>query len=259
LIELFDGAVDPSAFRRLENLILFETIDSTNGLARGLIDHAEEEEVALSPCAITALTQTRGRGRRNRAWRSPRGGLYCTFLFAVADDWHLSHLPLSASLWVSEALGEAFGLSTAVKWPNDVLCRGKKVAGILAEARTRGQERHAAIGIGINVFGRPEDYGSGATTVEAEHAARPSISRLFGALCRRVDAFLAAPEPASLVERWTVRAVHKPGDPLTLRLDGEGDSKRLSGKFAGLNPDGFLRLETAEGETVICAGEVEKW
>ena len=76
--DVFGCAFDPSEYRRLANIIFFPEVDSTNAVGRGLIDHAMREEVELAPTVIAAACQTQGRGRRDRSWASPDGGVYAT-------------------------------------------------------------------------------------------------------------------------------------------------------------------------------------
>lgn len=260
MIEFFDGQLNPFAFSRLQNFILFTEIDSTSELARGLIDHAAQEEVPLPPTVIAALAQTKGRGRRGRPWKSPPGGLYATFVFAAPESCRLALVPLSAALWTADALHDAFGLEVSLKWPNDVLCRGRKIAGVLTEARSRGAQTHLAVGIGVNVLGDPADLGEAeATTAEREARKRPSVARLLGALCGQADDFLREPASETVVSRWMLRSAHRAGDRLMLRLEGPGGAHTVSGTFAGLNSDGFLCLETEGGRATLCAGEIEEW
>ena len=260
MTEIFDGSFEPGEFHRLKNFILFATIDSTNELARGLIEHAAAEDVPLLPSVVAARSQTRGRGRRDRPWQSPPGGLYATFVFSSAPGPRLGLLPLAAALWTAEALSETTGLATELKWPNDVLCHGRKIAGILTEARTRGDQTDFAVGIGVNVSGAIADLREpGATTAEREAGERPSLAKLFLSLCRRFDDFLRDPRFENIVPSWRERSAHRVGDRMTVLVGEPGAPRRVSGQFAGLNSEGFLCLSTGEGETQVCAGEIQQW
>ncbi len=257
MIDVFGDPFDPTGYRRLANFIFFPSVDSTNSVGRGLIDHSSAEEFALAPTVVAAAAQTEGRGRRDRSWTSPEGGLYATFVFRVPEGARLPHLPLAAGVWVSEALASAAGVATRLKWPNDVLAGPRKVAGILTEAKTRGDETHVAIGIGVNVRGPADAFGDGATSAEAVAAGPPSLSRVFAEICRACDRFLESPGDASVVERWLERSRHEAG--AEIRVTPPDGGAPVVGGFAGLTEDGFLRLSTGSSEIVVTSGEVGSW
>jgi len=257
LIDIFGEPFDAKGYRRLANFIFFPSVDSTSAVGRGLIDHSSEEEFDLAPTVVAASTQTGGRGRRDRSWTSPEGGLYATFVFRVPEGARLPHLPLAAAVWVSEALASSAGIETRLKWPNDVLAGGRKVAGVLTEAKTRGDETHVAIGIGVNVCGPAEAFGDGATSVEAAGSGAPSLPALFAEICRACDRYLESPGDARVVERWLERSRHAAG--AEIRVTPSGGGAPVVGGFAGLTAEGFLRLSAGGSEIVVTSGEVGSW
>jgi BirA family biotin operon repressor/biotin-[acetyl-CoA-carboxylase] ligase len=97
--------------------------------------------------------QLSGRGRQGRPWASPKGGLYCAIL--LKPDWRLqdiSKMTLLAAVAVCEAVREFSGIEAQIKWPNDLLIDGKKLAGILTESEIQGKSvKHVIVGIGVNV------------------------------------------------------------------------------------------------------------
>jgi BirA family biotin operon repressor/biotin-[acetyl-CoA-carboxylase] ligase len=255
--DVFGGAFDPSEYRRLANVIFFPEVDSTNAVGRGLIDHAMREEVELAPTVIAAACQTQGRGRRDRSWASPDGGVYATFVFHVPEDVRISHVPLAAAVWVAEAASAA-GVDVRLKWPNDVLCRGRKLAGVLTEAKTRGDETIVAVGVGVNAVGSADRFDGRATTLEAEGASAASVTAFFRELCLACDRYLRAPGEARIVDAWLARSRHAPGDEIRVRLEN-GTERELSGEFAGLTADGLLKVRVAGSEVVVASGEVQTW
>jgi biotin-[acetyl-CoA-carboxylase] ligase BirA-like protein len=260
LIPFFDEPIDVAGFRNLRNFVFSPILPSTNAAARGWIDYADREEVAVTPLSICALEQTEGRGRRERVWRSPRGGLYVTFAWKIPPATSLAHVPLAAAVWAAEACTNALGLSVALKWPNDLMCGGKKLGGVLTEAKTRGEETHAAVGFGINVFeNAATEAEPGATAAQRESAVRPSISSVFLELCRQFDRYLDNPQGESAVAEWSRRTVHRAGDAIRVSLDPESSEPPVEGTFGGLTEDGFLRLNTEAGERVVTSGEVRSW
>ena len=125
---------------------LFKEIDSTNDEARRVIKSG-----ITGINLIVADSQTAGRGRRGRAWVSPAGGLYMSFIFPFKKDLiQPQALSLVAALSVKNSIEECSLAPIKLKWPNDLLIEGKKLAGILLELETSGQNNHIIFGIGVN-------------------------------------------------------------------------------------------------------------
>jgi BirA family biotin operon repressor/biotin-[acetyl-CoA-carboxylase] ligase len=168
----------------------------------------------------------------------------------------LSLLPLAIGRWLREALAEHARIDASLKWPNDVYAGGRKLAGILAESRTQGDETYVAVGIGLNARGDAASLGiENATTVEAESGRPAPLAPLLQAILDRIDRELAAPDWPGEVELWQRVSLHRPGDSLTVRREGA----EVSGEYRGLTPEGFLRLATSAGETVLTTGELARW
>lgn len=139
--------------RRVHYFVLTE---STNTLALAM-----GKEGAPIGTVLVAETQSKGRGRLGKRWSSPAGtGLYCTILLRPALPLsHLSRVTLAAGLATARAIDEVSGVVSGIKWPNDVLIQGRKVAGILAECEMSGGEWPlVALGIGINLATTPEQF-----------------------------------------------------------------------------------------------------
>ncbi len=127
----------------------YREVESTNTLALIL-----GREGAATGTVLVAETQSGGRGRLGKSWSSPPGsGLYCTVLLRPAIPLpQLSRLTMAAGLAAARAIDEVSGLVSTIKWPNDVLIQGRKVAGILAECDlAHGEGPLVALGIGINL------------------------------------------------------------------------------------------------------------
>lgn len=125
----------------------FDTIDSTNTWAKEHANELPQDKVTL----ITAHTQTAGRGRFKRKWESPPGqNIYATFCFFVENhSANIGNIPQLLAISAVDVL-QKFHFNATLKWPNDVLISGKKVAGILAET-TMVDKLCVVIGIGLNV------------------------------------------------------------------------------------------------------------
>lgn len=136
-----------------DRIFYFKTLGSTMDKAREL---AKKKAPHLS--LVIAEDQTGGRGRLNRQWFSSQGGLWMTVILKPAIPPMLAYIyNFTASLSLSETLRELYGLDVTVKWPNDLLLNGKKLAGLLSEMETRGDMvEFVNIGIGLNVNNHPE-------------------------------------------------------------------------------------------------------
>jgi BirA family biotin operon repressor/biotin-[acetyl-CoA-carboxylase] ligase len=207
---------------------------STNDRARDLAQAG-----APHGTLVTAAEQHAGRGRQGRTWSAPPGRALLLSL-VLRDPPEL--LPLAAAL----AVGEVAGPGAAIKWPNDVLVDGRKVAGILAEGRPH--EGWAVLGIGLNVALRVEDLPpelhdtAGSLGLEPADL-EPALERLLAALERAL-----ALDAAALLEAYRAR------DALAGREVAWGGGH---GRAAGIDGAGRLVVELAEGgRTALSAGEV---
>ncbi len=160
MIEFGGGVLDPGRWSVFQNVASLVSIGSTNDLAREVIDVYFREEQALPATVFIAEEQPAARGRNGRPWKAPKGrGIYLTFVRAVPEGEPLSVVPIAVARWTREALKDACGIEAELKWPNDLYVGRRKLAGVLAEARTQGDETYLAVGIGINVLGRAADVG----------------------------------------------------------------------------------------------------
>jgi BirA family biotin operon repressor/biotin-[acetyl-CoA-carboxylase] ligase len=251
------GSLDPAAWSSIENVACLASIPSSNELARELIEIYFAEEQKFPPTLLVAEAQPAARGRGGRRWAAPPGrGIYATLIRRMNEGEPLSLVPIAVARWTRDALLEATGVAAELKWPNDLYVFGRKLAGVLAEARTQASETYVAVGIGVNVAGTAAALGvPGATTVEQEAGRSVPLAPLLQKIIDRIDRELAAPRWEREVERWERAAVHRPGDRLTVRHDGE----ELTGEYMGLDRSGFLRLRTATGEAVLPTGELAEW
>lgn len=167
-----------------KELLCLDSVDSTMNAAFALaLDGAVEGTV------VCAESQTKGRGRLGRGWSSPKGkGVYFSIVLRPSlSPMETAKLTLLAAVSVSEAIEEVTGVRARIKWPNDLLVNGCKLAGILTEMRAElDQVRFVVIGVGINVNNTISQLVDGATSLRQE--TQQSISRI--ALLRSVLARL---------------------------------------------------------------------
>jgi BirA family biotin operon repressor/biotin-[acetyl-CoA-carboxylase] ligase len=191
---------------------------------------------------VTAAAQTAGRGRQGRTWSAPAGRPLLMSL--VLRDPHRL-LPLAAAVAVAEAAATT-GADARIKWPNDVLIGGRKVAGVLAEARP--QDGWAVLGIGVNVAVRPgelpEELRDIAATLGLESA---DVSGMLDRVLAELGRALALDTPA-LLDAWRSRDALR-GRPI-MWAGGRGVA-------AGIDGEGRLVVELdGGGRTALGAGEV---
>lgn len=257
MIAYGEGFVDPDRWAVLENVVSLRSVPSSNALGRDLIELYFDEDQTLRTTVLLAEAQPEAYGRGGRSWSAPEGrGLYLTIVRPVADGEPLSLVPIAAARWAAEVLREKTGVSVELKWPNDLYAGRRKLAGVIAESRTQGDATYLALGIGINVSGKAGELGvENATTLEDEAGRALDRAALLQTLLDRFDRELAAPRWSEEVREWERVSLHRPGDRMTVRRDGED----VTGQYLGLDPSGFLRLRTESGEAVVSSGEVAAW
>jgi BirA family biotin operon repressor/biotin-[acetyl-CoA-carboxylase] ligase len=208
--------------------------DSTNARARDLAAAG-----APHGTLVTAGQQSAGRGRQGRTWSAPPGTALLMSL-VLRDPPDL--LPLAAGVAVARVCGD----DARIKWPNDVLLSGRKVAGILAEGRP--QEGWAVLGIGLNVALRVEDLP------EELHDTAATLGLTAGDLPDVLGRLLGELHTALALDGAALLAVYRSLDGLRGRpITWAGGS----GVAAGVDGDGRLVVElTAGGRTALDAGEV---
>lgn len=256
MIAFADGGLVAGRWANFENLACLAETGSSNDLAREVIELYFEEDQLLPGTVILAEAQPAARGRRG-PWIAPAGrGLYLTFVRSVRSGEPLTLLPLAVARWVRDAIEEATGVVARVKWPNDLYVDRRKLAGVLSESRTQGEETYVAIGIGLNVCGRAEELAvPGATTVETEADRPVSLATLAQAILDRLDRELSKPRWDEEPARWEKVAVHRAGDAIAVRREG----REITGRYLGVTEQGFLRVATKSGEQVVASGEMTRW
>lgn len=234
---------------------VYDEIDSTNNALKRDCE-APHGRVLVTGC------QTGGRGRRGRAFVSPKGGVYLSVLLrpqAEADQ--LLHITPMAAVAVRRAIADCCGLEPQIKWINDLVYDGKKLCGILTELTTEAGSGHlqsVIIGIGVNCNTEPEslpeEVRAMATSLKSLKGEMLDPNRLAAAMVRRLmemdrvlltekDAWLREYEAACVTVGQQVQVI-------------SGDSRRRA-LATGIDENGGLIVRWPNGETsVISAGEV---
>jgi len=236
-------------------IVRLDVIDSTN-----LEAMRQARACAPEGLCIVARAQTSGRGRLNRSWQSPRdAGLYLSLIlrprFAM-NAWPL--ITLMAALAVRDALMSACDLHADIKWPNDLCVNGRKLCGILAETVETPAGPAAVIGIGINFKSEAVRLvPAEATSVESETGHAPNaelvLNELLKAIVERYELLHSAAGCEHTIREWCAHSSFAIDRRVRVALSDE----TFEGTTRGLESDGALRVETADGKIrVVRAGDV---
>ena len=200
---------------------------------------------------LVARDQDAGKGRQGRAWVSVPGNFYGSTLVELRrDDPPAPTLSLGAGLALIEALDVAApGRPLMLKWPNDLMLSGKKLAGILLER----SDARVVVGFGVNLAAAPaladRDAASLAGAIQPE-AFAPLLAGSFA----RLLALWRSTETPALAKAWEQRA-HAVGTPIRVH---HAKDEQVGGRFGGLAPDGALRLLRDDGSVeIVRAGDIE--
>ena len=240
----------------------FHTLDSTNSKAYQLaLDGAEEGEVVISE------SQEKGRGRLGRQWFSPPFlNLYLSVILRPKIPPHQASLiTLMAAVATADAIQKFSGLLPLIKWPNDILLRDRKIAGLLNEIHSEMDRIHFVIlGIGVNLnldkrkFSK--EFGAGATSLKIEMGQAISRKIFLQTLLQELEKWYTIfmkEGSAHILKAWRDRA-HIKGRRVKVTSFG----KALTGVAVDIDSDGALILETAGGKRErVVAGDIEyrKW
>ncbi len=237
--------------------ITLPEIDSTN--AEGF----RRAPTLAGPAWILAGVQTAGRGRRARPWSSPLGNFHGTLVLKPGEPPEIVALrSFAAALALRDAFVQLTGLDTSftLKWPNDVLCNGGKIAGILLESQgLNGPDPVLCIGIGVNLVAAPEaaQLEAGAVppvSLLAETGLRITPETFLDALAPAYDrweAIFTAEGFVPLRTAWIAHAARL-GQPIRARTGTE----TREGTFETIDAQGNLILRTPAGTLAIPAAEV---
>jgi len=235
---------------RFDAVRRFAAVGSTNDVAAALPVGS----------VVVADQQTAGRGRRGHTWFSPpRAGLYVSVVLAPAaarvDPPRATMLlTLAAGVAIAEGIEAASGLATALKWPNDVVAGGRKLAGILAE----GRGDLVVLGYGINVMAAafPPELRDRATSLESEVGREVDrdlvLDETLAALSRRYDDLVDGRFDA-ILDAWRARAPRAVGAKVSWMAQGVA----RSGVTCGIDDHGALLVRVDDGVERIISGEIQ--
>ena len=262
------------------NLVVLRRVESTNVVGRRILDTYAEEDLAVPRLTLVAWEQAGGKGRGGKSWSSPAGGgVWMSIVRPVAKPSEMPTLPLLVPVAVARTVNRFAGEGRCrIKWPNDLLVDGRKVAGLLLAGVSSRQGRGGneakpggsgvVIGVGVN-HGLGDDElaaiapggAPGAVSLAQILDEPPPLADFAWAMIEDLARELAhAGDGREAVRRYRDLSLHEVGERLRCNAAGE----TMEGIFRGFDPRGFLRLElTTSGggrqvgeEVLVTAGEV---
>ena len=239
-----------------KNVIYYDTIDSTNREAKRLAAEGKPEGTI-----VVAEEQGSGRGRMERSFFSPRGGIW--FSVILRPDFLPQEAPkctLLAAAATARAM-EEFGFRVGIKWPNDILYDGKKLVGILTEMSAEMDRiNYIVIGTGINVNIRkeefPEELRETASSLQIIGGKKISRVAFFRVLLEKMEElYRSASEEgfASVMQAWRQYSITLGQE---VQVIGIGKEERFTGTAVDIDEDGALLIDTCEGRRRVVAGDV---
>lgn len=227
------------------DIVYREVVESTNDIARGHVSDTE------NPTIIAAHQQTSGRGRLNRDWMGPPGGIYCSLLsYPRLSPMDAPLVTMVAAVAVARAL-ESQHMSPTIKWPNDVQVDGEKVAGILTEMQGEADRiSWVIVGIGINANVEQDTLPSGATSIRSVLGHDCHRAEMIQSIVASFEELIESPTAA--LDAWRVRT-----DTLGRRVRIETAAETIIGEAIDIELPGSLIVETDTGRQRVLAGDCE--
>ncbi|MGZ8867995.1 MAG: biotin--[acetyl-CoA-carboxylase] ligase [Thermoanaerobaculia bacterium] len=240
--------------KAIESLAIIPRVASTNLVARRIVNECIENELSLPQAMIVAREQLAGRGRNQRSWSSPPGkGIYATTL-VTRKAGEMGLMPLNVATIIARYLIDVFGVDARIKWPNDIIAGGRKLAGILIEGRVQDGRAHLAIGTGINLEPVRDDDRPNSTSVsEVARKNYTGVDDAIVSFIEHIDAGLARRDSRDRVlADWRALSIHKNGDAISCTI-GE---RTVSGSWAGIDDHGRAVITSSDGDVAISAGDL---
>ena len=242
-----------------KRIYYFEEIDSTQNFAQQIASDKKENGTI-----IIAEKQTTGRGRLNRKWTSPKGGMWFSLIIHPKFDVSSSTLiPILSAVALSKSIKTVLGIKTEVKWPNDITMNGKKVAGMLVDASFQANNiDYLILGIGINfdidakklekrLSKTPNFYGVNSLRRKDDKTPPKVLLKEFLLQFEKNLSQLDNGKKSKIVKEWTKRAVG-----IGKRITINTSNGKISGISQGIDNDGALKIKTKRETKRIFVGDV---
>ncbi len=236
------------------SFVELDDVDSTQAIAKGLAAKGAPEGTT-----VVAKSQSSGKGRLGRSWVSPTGGLYMSFVLRPESISKPELITLVTAVAVVDGIKNANGLDTAIRWPNDIMARGRKLAGVIAEAQSDKRKiTQVIVGVGVNCnapVSNAAELGMEATSLTEELGKHSEISELKHSI---LDSF------SHLYDRWRAGEDMMPlwkehvftlTKPVSIKL--KTDETAFSYQAVGIDSEGNLIVDRDGKQTVVRAEDLE--
>jgi len=237
----------------------FEEIDSTQNFALQIASNKKEHGTI-----VTAKKQTHGRGRLNRKWISPKGGIWFSIIihpkFSIEES---TLLPIAASLALSNTIQKILKIQTKVKWPNDITINGRKVAGMLIDVSSQSNSiESVVIGIGINykikseevekkLVNTPNFYGVTTLLKETQVGSPLQLIKEFIHQLEEIIEQMTSGMTSKIIDGWT-----KNSETINKKIIINTANGKISGIALKINNDGSLKIKTKNKTERVFAGDI---
>ncbi|MBN1805826.1 MAG: biotin--[acetyl-CoA-carboxylase] ligase [Sedimentisphaerales bacterium] len=226
-----------------KKVIVYKSTSTTQSVASEYAKNKENDGLV-----IFAEEQTQGKGRANNRWQSSSSQSILCSIVLIGEELNAELLSLTCAVAVAEAIGKSANGRAKIKWPNDIMLNGKKVAGILLELKTDGNRNICIVGIGINCHQKKESFPvelrSIATSIDIENHTIIDRILLAKRLLTSMEYWFetAAKKSEKVIEKWLNLSVQ-----LGHRVKLICNSREFSGNCIGIDPQRGLILQLDSG------------
>jgi BirA family biotin operon repressor/biotin-[acetyl-CoA-carboxylase] ligase len=237
----------------------FDSVDSTQNFASSIAKNPDE-----AGSVVIAETQSSGKGRLGRTWVSPRGGIWMSIVLRPTFDISkITLIPLAAAVALSNAIFKTLKLKTKLKWPNDVTLNGKKIAGMIIDAKVESSRIESLIlGVGVNFRTNPKEiekkikpkenfYGVSTLLKKTDKTKPAELVQSFLEELEKILSSLNDEKTRSIIAQWTKRS-STIGRAVTIDThDG-----KVAGNAIKLDKDGSLIVRQGSKQIKVTVGDV---
>jgi len=235
-----------------KKIIYSETVDSTNSYGKKLVNKKTPEGTI-----VVADVQTKGRGRKDRSWSSPLGGLwFSVILYPNISPQNAMLVTMASSVSIAQAISEITDLNPVVKWPNDLLINGKKICGILTELDAEIDKiNYCVVGIGINVNNQIDtnlkDIATSLNNETGKHVSRVELLKLIISKLDENYAKLLSKDYRSIRDIW-----FKYANIIGKKVQVSAEKSTIKGVVSDVDESGCLILKTTDGKVRVVSGDL---